>query len=281
MDFGSGRCVEATQFIRRMRGKSRAPLVEANDGFLYVVKWLHDPKSANSIRNGALRNSIYEQIGLPITPWAAIGFSAEFFNKNRQQWLGPTREKPAPGYHYGSRWAGCAEKTVFEILPTTWYQRIRNRNTFWGAYVADVWTLRLAPRQAVFVEDHVSGDVRVVFIDHGSGFTIARKSNPVDIETLLYPDRRVYDDSIFSEQLLLWISQIENTGEAAVKTASRRIPPEWKNASIDAFSEFLIHRISNLRNTLHSTSPPFPSYRYAPSRIIPSSSVPFDPGAIA
>ena len=32
--------VSATQFIRRMRGKSQAPLIEASDTFLYVVKWI-------------------------------------------------------------------------------------------------------------------------------------------------------------------------------------------------------------------------------------------------
>jgi hypothetical protein len=264
-----------------MRGESRAPLVEASDGFLYIVKWLQDSKTANCIRNGALRNTIYEKIGLPVTPWMAIEISTEFLNRNRLEWLGGPREKPTPGYHYGSRWAGASEETVFEMLPTTWHQRICNRSTFWAAYVADVWTLRLAPRQAIFVEDHISGNIRVVFIDHGSPFPRTRRSSSTDIDTILYSDRTLYDDSVFADQLQIWIRHIQDNGEAAVMTACRQMPAEWKSAAVEAFSEFLIRRIAGLENILRTTTPSAAVHRHLPRTEFPSSTTPFDPGLIA
>jgi len=273
--------VSATQFIRRMRGKSQAPLIEASDTFLYVVKWIFDARSACNIRNESLRNSIYGQLGLPVASWAPVDVSHEFIQKSRGLWLNGSKERPVAGYHFGSRWVGRAEETVFDLLPTTWHERIQNRAAFWGAYVADVWTMRRDPRQAIFVEDHVSGDVRVVFIDHGSTYPVTYKSQRTNFEGLFYPDRTIYDESCRTEELHFWIQQVRCLGEAAVRTSYDSVPSEWKTASIDVFAEFLIKRIGELENLVLSASRPFHAEGNRPIRVIPKRSAPFDPGILA
>uniref|UniRef100_E6QIL4 HipA-like kinase domain-containing protein n=1 Tax=mine drainage metagenome TaxID=410659 RepID=E6QIL4_9ZZZZ len=145
--------VTPVRFIAKMRGGSQSTLIEASDGQQYVVKWQHNPQGSRVVLNEALGSALYKEIGLPTPQWAAIEIPDAFIDANPGMWFDTANGfvRPTAGLHFASLRMGTETQTVFEVLPSTWFTRIQNRNTFLGALVADVWSEHADSRQALFL----------------------------------------------------------------------------------------------------------------------------------
>jgi hypothetical protein len=242
----------AIDFVRKMQGKSQAVLIRANDHEQYIVKWMHGPRSTVGVRLEALRNSVYQYLGLPVSTWTTIEIADDLLDAHPEMWISSPKGlvRPDAGIHFASRMVSAPGGAFYEFLPARLFSRVSNRADFWGAYAADVWTERFELRQAVFVPDEAPSALRAIFIDHGSSFALLGSKEVARLTSCLYSDRLIYPESEMVTTLHDWIEHIRKNGSDAVAHAHDVLPTEWLTASVIEKEARLIERIPDLRDII-------------------------------
>lgn len=163
--------VEALFHVRKLRGGSQPVLVQASDGFLYVVKFLNNPQGSNLLFNEALGTELFRGAGLPVPEWRLVHISEEFLDRNQACWMELEHGllRPKAGWCFGSRFLNLRNTSVFEILSRTSFNRISNRRDFCTAWVLDALCGHADNRQAIFIERDTKS-LEAFFIDHGHLF---------------------------------------------------------------------------------------------------------------
>jgi hypothetical protein len=249
---GPSGAVAAINFVRKMQGKSQAALIEASDHQQYVVKWMHGPRSTVRVRVEALRNSIYQNLGLPVSTWIPIEIPDELIDAHPEMWIHTQSGmiRPQAGIHFASRMISAPPGSFYEFLPVRLFPNVTNRSDFWGAYAADVWTQRFEIRQAVFVPGEGPSRMNAIFIDHGSSFGLMGTKEVARLTSCLYSDRGIYLESEMVHDLHHWIEQIRHFGHAAVAKAHDGLPPDWIAASVQQTAARFIDRIPELQEII-------------------------------
>jgi hypothetical protein len=249
---GRSGTVSAIEFVRKMQGKSQAALIKANDHEQYVVKWMHGPRSTVSVRLEALRNSVYQYLGLPVSTWTTVDIPDELLDANPEMWISSSKGmiRPEAGIHFASRLVSPPGGAFYEFLPTRMFSRVTNRSDFWGAYAADVWTERFEIRQALFVPDEAPSSLKAIFIDHGSSFALMGTKEVARLTSCLYSDRLIYPESEMVTGLHDWIEHIRKNGREAVSQAHNSLPKEWITSSVIEKESRFIERIQDLRDIM-------------------------------
>jgi len=249
---GRSGTVSAIEFVRKMQGKSQAALIKANDHEQYVVKWMHGPRSTVSVRLEALRNSVYQYLGLPVSTWTTVDIPDELLDAHPEMWISSSKGmiRPDAGIHFASRLVSPPGGAFYEFLPNRMFSRVTNRSDFWGAYAADVWTERFEIRQALFVPDEAPSSLRAIFIDHGSSFALMGTKEVARLTSCLYSDRLIYPESEMVTGLHDWIEHIRKNGHAAVSQAHDSLPQEWITSSVVEKESRFIDRIQDLRDIM-------------------------------
>lgn len=260
MLFAPGCTISAVRFLRKMAGRSQASLFEASDGRQYVVKWMCGPNSTTSVRREALRNTIYQAIGLPVSSWTPIEIPDDLIAAYREMWIETAERlvRPQAGVHFASRLAGSPSGKCLEILPSDMFSRVSNRGDFWGAYAADIWTERFESRQAVFVPGDGHNEWKAVFIDHGCAPAGLNGGQEPQLTACLYPDRPIYPELDMIREIQGWIDQIHRLGHSAVATALQSLPSDWVSASVESMASHLVERIPRLREVIFPPLEPSP-----------------------
>jgi len=145
--------IEARRMIRKMRGGSQAHLIEAFDGFHYVVKFRNNPQHRRILVNEWVSATFLSYLGLSTPPVAIVRVTNEFLQKNPDVYiqLGSQRFPPAEGWHFGSRFPGDPGRmAVYDFLPDALLGKIENLGEFAGALAFDKWTGNADARQAIF-----------------------------------------------------------------------------------------------------------------------------------
>lgn len=165
------KCAYVTSFIRKLRGGSQPILVEASDGFRYVLKFTNNPQGPNVSFNEAMGTELYRCAGLSVPKWEAIEVTEEFLNRNPRCWIETAKGmlKPHPGVTFGTRYLGRTGSRLWEILPRSSFSRISNKKDFYLAWLLDICARHTDNRQAVF-EEKPDG-IQAIFIDHGHMFS--------------------------------------------------------------------------------------------------------------
>jgi hypothetical protein len=244
---------KVTQFIHKLRGGSQPILVQASDGLLYVAKFADNPQGANLPFNESIGAELYRACGLSVPSWKPLLISDSFLDRNPGCWMetehGPQR--PAAGLCFGSRFLGGADARLLEILPETRYQRIRQRASFWLAWLVDVCAEHADNRQAVFL-DHSVGLYDAYFVDLGHLFGGPRGNRRVHFIASRYLDSRIYPD-LSSEQRLRIQSVLRALDVDKLWRRICALPDDWKMGSALESFERCLGRLSNphtLQNVL-------------------------------
>ena len=246
-------CPSGIRFVRRLRGGSQSSLIEANDGFQYIVKWRHNPQGLHVVRNEALGTGLYRALGLPVPYWTPIEISQDFIDGNIDMWhfapAGKLR-RPVAGLQFGSRRLGQPGQIPLEILPGNAYKRIKNRSDFWGALVVDIWAEHLDKRQAIFVQTDNHPLLDAVFIDQGHMFGGPDGADSAYKQPRYYLDRRVYEEEGSEGELETWIERIEKEGKTSWLATVRNLPRQWGDATVVQVGMRILNRIPQLREIL-------------------------------
>jgi hypothetical protein len=239
--------IHVAQFISRIPGKSQPILVKGTNGVSYVLKFLNNPCGPNALFNEAAGNELFRILHLSVPRWERLLVTDEFLDENTNCWMeGPDGTvRPDSGACFGTRYLGDTEETVFHLLPESSYGQIRNRRSFWMAWLVDSCCGRGATREAIFL-NHIKGGFEAIFIDFGSQF--GRVENPRHLNFLAsqYPDHRIYPPLEAAEvRKHIWVLQTLDLERLHARI--RTIPREWwgPHAAIDYTNA--ISRLRNLR----------------------------------
>ncbi len=224
----------AVEFVRKMRGGSQPILVRANDGLLYVVKFVRNLQGPNLLFNEVIGTELYRTFGLPVPKWRPILVTDLFLDRNSSCWFqtesGPIR--PAAGLCFGSRFLGGTGEAVWEILPGCYFDRVSNRRVFGLAWLLDVCAEHSDNRQAIYLHTP-GGNLHAVFIDHGSMFggpCACDQPHPIASR---YLDPRVYTEQRVGE----FRRGSDMLNSRSLWNLLRALPSDWYSASaLERFS---------------------------------------------
>ena len=234
--------IDARRMVRKMRGGSQAHLIEASDGYHYVVKFENNPQHRRILINEWISATFLSYLGLSTPSVAIICVTEEFLSLNPDVYmqLGSQRFPPTVGWHFGSRFPGDPGRlAVYDFLPDALLGRIANLSEFAGVLAFDKWSGNADARQAIFfrakLRDEKSRDPAASpalgfigqMIDNGyvfEGPNWRLTESPVQglyFRPLVYRSVRGWAD--FEP----WLERIRHFPEDVVDQALKEIPSAW------------------------------------------------------
>src|SRR4051812_4773380 len=98
--------VNATRFIRKMRGGAQAHLLQADDGHFYVVKFRNNPQHRRILINEWIASTFLQYLQLAAPETAIVRLSQDFIESTPEIGIALGLQKVAatPGWHFGSRY---------------------------------------------------------------------------------------------------------------------------------------------------------------------------------
>jgi hypothetical protein len=223
----------AVKFKRKMRGGSQSSLVEAEDGNYYIVKLMENPQGSEILLNEVLASGIMEFVGLETPKWNPIWISAGFIEDNPGLWFETAssgRRPPPVGLHFGSRLIlPKTSESLYEILPRSWFTRIRDKENFVGMLLFDLWANQRDNRQAIFLQDQEDRSIRTTYIDHGCLFG-PDESNKIAMRIrAMYMDPAIYGNIDLDVTFPKWEARIRALSESTLRSLISRlpIPSQW------------------------------------------------------
>ena len=132
--------VRARRWLRRMKGGSQPHLIEADDGYFYVIKPKDNPQHRRILVNEWISAVFlrYLQIGGPEV--APVFVAGEFIGDHPELAVqrGHRMEPISPGWHFGSRQPGDPSQiTLFDTLPNVLLSKAVNLRDLAGLLVFD------------------------------------------------------------------------------------------------------------------------------------------------
>lgn len=274
--------VNATRFLRKMRGGAQSHLVQADDGNFYVVKFRNNPQHRRVLINEWIASTFLQHLQLAVPETAIVRFGAEFLEANPEISIVLGNQKLAvePGWHFGSRFPGDPNRVaVYDFLPDVILDRIENRSDFAGILVFDKWTGNADARQSIFLRARLREYVpsfqghalRIGFlalmVDHGYIFNGPHWSYADSPLSGLYFRPKVYSHVKGWDDFQPWLDRVMNFPEEVVDDALARMPAEWLNGDREGLNE-LLERLMTRRRRVpaliedcrRATIRPFPNW---------------------
>jgi hypothetical protein len=269
--------VDARRLIRKMRGGAQAHLIEAADGFFYVVKFLNNPQHRRILVNDWIGASFLHGLGLATPQPAIVRFSADFIAAHPDLYiqLGTRRVPPEPGWHFGSRYPGDPLHTVvYDYLPDVLLARVENRQEFAGMLAFDQWAGNADSRQAIFfrarLKEWTAGPKTAgardgsekgrqgfvaQMIDHGFLFEGPHWRFGDSPLRGLYHRPLVYQGVTGLASFEPWLERIVHFPEELIDKTVKQIPPAWLEGDeepLDKLLRQLLHRRKRVPDLIES-----------------------------
>src|SRR5882757_7409403 len=268
--------VEAVQHVRRMRGGAQAHLMRCGDGHFYVVKFQNNPQHLRVLANELLATRLAEAVGLPVPVTKVVEVSDWLVTHTPElkMQLGGAASENSPackaGFQFGARYVvNPMEGQVFDYLPESMLERVRNIKDFAGMLCIDKWTCNSNGRQAVFWRRIRERKYTATFIDQGYCFNAGEWSFPDSPLRGVYARNEVYREITGWESFEPWLTKIEQMSVEAIANCAEGIPPEWYGDwdELERLIEQLVKRRSRVRELIAafrtSSREPFPRWTEA------------------
>jgi hypothetical protein len=257
-----------------MRGGAQSQLLRANDGRFYVVKFQNNPQHRRVLANELLATRLAEEIGLPVAAPEIVEVD-EWLVRNTPELRIELAGHSSPcqaGLQFGSRYvidpvAETAE--VFDFLPETMLDRVRNVEAFAGILALDKWTCNANGRQALFWKRPRERKYAATFIDQGYCFNAGEWTFPDSPLRGVYARNNVYLGVTGWSSFEPWLGRIETMAESRIAAIAESVPPDWYGDwdQMGRLVETLIRRRERVRELIEdfrkSSRNPFPNWRQA------------------
>ena len=273
----------AVRHVRKMRGGAQSHLLEADDGYWYVVKFRNNPQHRRILVNERLSTTLLDYLKIATPETALIQVSVAFLAANPEVHLhlGTRRVAIEPGWHFGSRYPGDPSRTaVYDFLPDALLPQVVNLEDFRAVLVFNKWTGNADGRQSVFYRALVrreeagapTGPGRPGFvarmIDHGYTFNGPNWDFPESPLQGIYARRLVYEAVRSLDDFQPWLDQVMDFPEEVIDQAWKGIPPDWVEGEEDALEQ-LLERLFERRKRLpeligscrQAKTDPFPNWK--------------------
>jgi hypothetical protein len=260
--------VHAVRPIGQMRGRTGSLLVAADDGSHYVVKFRENPDGPRVLVNEWITARLLQHLRISCASPAVVEFTPDFcrnFPVVLHTRCGPVR--PAPGVHFGSRYAGILNDTaVYDFVPDTLLSRVVNVEDFGRVLPFDLWAGQADARQCVFVRVRVldnhpavaasnrTSGFLAIMIDHASVFSGPRWRFMDKAGCGTYFRPQIYT-SVTSQVLETAIDDIGRIGRSVIDRAVAEMPVAWiehDRSALDALIERLMRRQNRVRNLTYA-----------------------------
>ena len=250
--------IYAKQHLRPMRGGAQSHLMFADDGHYYVVKFQNNPQHVRVLANELLATRIAERLGLPVPVTEVVEVSPWLIENSPELRIrvGSASVSCQHGLALGIRFViGPLEGTVFDYLPASALDHVRNLDAFAGMLVLDKWTCNTNGRQAVFWKKTRDKKYTATFIDQGYCFNAGDWSYPDSPLRGVYPRNEVYAEVRGWESFEPWLSRVEKMEPQTLWEIAETVPPEWYGSSVNDIERLLdqlIERRSRVRDLIES-----------------------------
>lgn len=136
-------------------------LIEADDGYEYVVKFSNNPQGLRILINETVSILLLHELGIWAPEAAYVELDRDFVAANPEMSVGratPQVVRPALGLHFGSQHPSKADpSSVYDFVPDIFYKRLYNRWNFDALLVFDKWVSNSDGRQAIFFRARLPG----------------------------------------------------------------------------------------------------------------------------
>lgn len=222
------RRIKVTNVHYKVRGVCQASVVEASDGFLYVLK-TPGPKTPNLLFNEAFGSELLTHFGLPAAAWKPLELENDFIEAHPEMWFKSARNvcrRPVAGLHFGSRLISSKRSIgTYQIIPSSWVPRIKNRTKFIGALAIDIWSNHCDRRQAIYAR---SGEnLKATFIDNGHMFGGLVGTETASPRCCMTHDLAVYTGLGVHRLFQLWHKRIMAADLRDIRQLAEKMPLEW------------------------------------------------------
>lgn len=249
--------VNATRFLRKMRGGAQAHLLSAGPPGSprhFVTKFTNNPQHRRILANEWIGARLLAALGVSTPHVAVIELSPEFIAHASDLYIetGSHRLPIPPGWHLGSEFPGDPHtEAVYDYLPDSLLASVVNLPDFLAALAFDKWTGNADARQAIFfrrrLRDWLPGadasSQRKGFIaqmiDHGylfDGPNWCFRDAPLQG---FYPRPLVYQAARSLDDFEPWLGRIAACPESVIDDALRSLPPAWCDGDEDALAALL------------------------------------------
>jgi len=256
--------VNATRFLRKMRGGAQAHLLatdEADKPPFFVTKFRGNPQHDRILVNEWIVARLMKHLGLATPDTAVVNVSSDFLRRNEQvhfQFGAGRRPVPA-GWHLGSRFPGNPDTdAVYDFLPDSLLGQVHNVADFRGALVLDKWVSNSDARQAIFfrrrirdwIDDQSAAPQQKGFIaqmvDHGYAFDGPHWEFADSPLQGVYMRPGVYQGVRTLDDFQPWLDWVRHFPEHVVDAAYRELPRDWMRGD-EAELERLLSRLMDRR----------------------------------
>lgn len=268
---GSDGIIQALQHVRRMRGGAQAHMMRTGDEHYYVVKFQNNPQHVRVLANELLASRLAIEVGLPV-PAARIIEVDPWLIANTPELTILLAGRSIPcqhGLQFGSRYVvdpAAESAQVFDFLPETMIDKVKDLRTFAGMLAFDKWTANANGRQAAFWKLARQRKYSVSFIDQGYCFNAGEWSFVDSPLRGVYARNHVYAGVAGWESFEPWLSRIEGISRSLLEDVAGAIPTDWYGDQDDLarLIEQLWQRRTEVRGLIEafrtSTRSPFPTW---------------------
>lgn len=272
--------VNATRFIRKMRGGAQAHLLEADDKCSYIVKFQNNPQHRRILINEVISAEILAHLQIDSPPHQLVNVPPGFLDANPEVHIqtGSRHTPVEPGWHFGSRHPGNPDTlAIYDFIPDVLLNQVANAEQFLAVLAFDRWVANSDGRQSIFFRAQLNDWLSrpgvpprklgfvALMIDHGFAFNGPHWDLPDSALTGLYPRRVVYQKVRSMADFEPWLERILNFPSEVFDKALRQIPPEWTGTDSDAL-EGLLERLYRRRRRIPEL---LQACRNAPGRPFP------------
>ena len=252
--------VNATRFVRKMRGGAQAHLL-ATDGRpkppYFVTKFVGNPQHSRILVNEWIAGRLLAHLKIATPDLEIVNVGEEFLriNEDVHFQFGTGRRPVEPGWHLGSRFPGNPDTdAVYDFLPDSLLGQVHNVADFRGALVFDKWVSNSDARQAIFfrrrirdwIDSAEAAPLQKGFIahviDNGYAFDgphLEFADSPLQgvyMRPGVYAGVRTLDD------FQPWLDWVRHFPESAIDAAYRDLPRRWLDGG-DSDLERLLERL--------------------------------------
>lgn len=242
--------IQATRYIRKMRGGAQAHLLAADDGAFYVVKAVNNPQGRRVLVNEWIATVFLRHLQISTPECAIIDITPAFAAAHPQFsiQLGPRIIPIEPGWHFGSRFPGDPMRmTVYDYVSDEQVRECVNNWEYAAILPFDKWTSNADARQSIFYRARVRAanasfettGIVTQMIDHGFLFEGPSWSFGDSPLQGCYPRPSAYERVRGWEDLQPWLDRIVHFPEEVFDQALRQIPPSWIEGEEDQLQSLL------------------------------------------
>lgn len=277
----------ARRFVRKMRGGAQSHLLQADDGYHYIVKFQNNPQHRRILVNELVASVLLDYLQISTPETALIEVPEQFLRDNPDVGLtlGTRRVPVAPGWHFGSRYPGdrCPmgvgpNVAVYDFMPDALLKQVVNAADFLGVLVFDKWAANADGRQSIFYRALVRPAEAVALppkpgfvtrmIDHGFIFNGPHWEFADSPLQGIYPRHTVYQRVASLDDFQPWLDRVTHFPPEVLDQAWKRVPPAWLEDDEDAFERLLEQllerrkRVADLVTAARDARPAiFPNWR--------------------